>query len=80
LAGSRKKSGAQHPGSSSGFECGVHGALTLKLRKLLPRVLVIETEREFLEWLWDWHTTALIPVNLAKKYLPSFFNRKPGDA
>lgn len=27
-AGSRKKSGAQHPVSSGNFECGVHGALT----------------------------------------------------
>ena len=34
-AGSRKKSRAQHPGSSGDFERGVHGALTkLAVRKI----------------------------------------------
>lgn len=39
-------------------------------------IYVVESEKELMAWQWRWLAGAVIPIALAKKFFPGFFNQK----
>jgi hypothetical protein len=63
--GSRKKSGAQHPGSLGSFECVVHGAVTNDLIYMVMRLYWPKTQNPSVlpPGKGTWSPPAIVKIN-----------------